>query len=362
MKNLYSTYKSLVSKGDLLFDEYQEKAVIALDQLSAEIKSKNLKCVRKKDVYQWVSCLNENVEKHNLKGLYLYGSVGRGKSMLMDLFVTFLPVDKKRRVHFHSFMEEIHNRMHHVNPVKGQDPLLKMASDIAEEAAVLCFDEFYITNIADAMMLGRLFHMLFNLGVIVCATSNWKPEYLFKDGFNRMRYKPFIKEIEQNMHVFSLGESIDYRREKETSFPLMHFGDTAKNKKWLKDYFNTYAKTITQQHDIFLGVHHLKAEGVSDRLLWVTFDTLCKTPLSAEHYLKIAEDYDHILLEDVQVSFDNCDSDSLYRFVILIDVLYEYKKRFICTCEKPLTQLNVSHDLAFTFERTLSRLQEMQHF
>jgi cell division protein ZapE len=288
-------------------------------------------------------------------GVYLYGPVGRGKSMLMDLLMEAQTNVRQRRVHFHAFMEEVHQRMHTLQPAAGKDPMLILAEDFARDARLFCFDEFYITNIADAMLLGRLFQMLFKQEVTVCATSNWPPEELFQGGINRDRFMPFIHLINKNMLPVDLAAGTDFRTTGREGFPLLHVGP--KGEDWLQKKLKTYGvgrRCVAPP----AGIEAKLCQGTA---LWCTFETLCGSSVGRDTYLQLAAEVETLLLEGVP-SLPPNRADAALRFVTLVDIFYEAHTRLVCTLAVPLSELCPQGDAAFPFQRTVSRLHEMQRW
>jgi len=300
-------------------------------------------------------------------GLYIWGPVGRGKSMLMDLFFEAVPVDRKRRVHFHEFMLEVHERLHRRRQAlieKGAppeaDPIPPFARTIAAETRVLCFDEFQVTNIADAMILGRLFETLFDEGVTVVATSNRSPDDLYRNGLQRDRFLPFIALLKSRVEVQELAGDQDYRlaRLRDISVYVSPLGKMADEK--LADAFArltdqaTGEKRVlkTQGRDVVVPRW---AQGVG----WFTFEELCARPLGAADYIAIAGHCHTVIVQDIPKLTAERRNEAM-RFITLIDELYEHKVKLICSAAAIPQQLYTEGDGAFEFERTVSRLLEMQ--
>lgn len=300
-------------------------------------------------------------------GIYIWGPVGRGKSMLMDLFFEIAPVAKKRRVHFHAFMLEVHERLHRRRQAlieKGAppeaDPIPPFARTLAAETRLLCFDEFQVTNIADAMILGRLFETMFDSGVTVVATSNRAPDDLYRNGLQRDRFLPFIAMLKQRLEVLVLAGDEDYRlaRLRDISVYVSPLGRMADEK--LADAFARLTdgaagapRTLrTQGRDVIVPRW---AEGVG----WFSFVDLCARPLGAADYIAIAEHCHTVIVSDIpKLGFER--RNEAMRFVTLIDALYEHKVKLICSAAAMPGQLYTEGDGAFEFERTVSRLMEMQ--
>jgi len=300
-------------------------------------------------------------------GLYIWGPVGRGKSMLMDLFFADAQVAHKRRVHFHEFMLEVQARLHRRREelaAKGAPPeadtIVPIARDIARETRLLCFDEFQVTNIADAMILGRLFETLFEEGITVVATSNRAPDDLYRNGLQRDRFLPFIELLKQRLEILELGGGHDYRmdRLRELDVYLTPPGASAAQK--LDEAFRALSGGLdgeprvlrTQGRDVPIP---RAAPGVAmaDYMDW------CARPMGAADFLCIADNFHTVILADIpRMSPDN--QDKAARFVTMIDSFYERKVKFICSAAASPDKLYVEGDGAFEFQRTASRLMEMQ--
>lgn len=299
------------------------------------------------------------------KGLYLWGGVGRGKSMLMDLFFAGVPVRAKRRVHFHEFMQETHARIgewrKRTNRKKGQDdPIPPAAKAIASQARLLCFDEFQVTDIADAMLLGRLFEQLFKIGVVVVATSNRVPDDLYKDGINRQLFEPFIDLLKERLDIIKIGVGDDYRLRQLTAAPVYYApldqaAETAMEAAWerLTQGATPASGWITVQGRQWQVP--CEAAGVAR----FTFEALCARPLGPADYLALAARYHTVLIEGVpELKTDK--RNEAKRFVTLIDALYEAKTKLVMSAAAEPDRLYPEGDGAFEFERTASRLMEMR--
>lgn len=350
--NILQAYQQKISAGTLKEDAEQLIVISDLDFLAHEIEQNVATWEPYGLLYKWVY---KNVSKP--KGVYFFGTVGRGKSMLMDMFFDNVNILQKRRVHFHTFMDEMHKRMHETKPQKGVDPVHKIAVDIAKNAQLLCFDEFYISNIADAMMLGRLFEMLTKSGVILCSTSNWAPENLFQGGHNRSSFKPFIKMIEANFNVLSLGSGLDWRRKDGDELPYF-FVD---NKKQASSFFTDLNNEgLLTEEAIQIVTANVLPIAHTNTALHIQFKELCGKALAAEHYREISEKYETVVLENIPI-FTETMQDEAMRFVILVDMFYEMGTKLVCSADNLPHMLCPVGESAFAFARTASRLVEMQN-
>ena len=294
-------------------------------------------------------------------GLYLYGPVGRGKSMLMDIFFDTAPVERKRRVHFHAFLLEIQQRLNELRKrEKRSDPLMQVAADVADESWLLCFDEFHVANIADAMILGRLFKAFFDHVVVVIATSNVAPRDLYKDGLQRDRFLPFIDLIIEKLDVLDIGAGTDFRLDRLKGEPVWHTpigrASTAK--------LDAAFATLTDNADpvpfeIEVQGRSIHARQAARGIARFEFDELCNKPRGASDFLTIATQF-HTLMVDNIPKLDERERDAAKRFVVLIDSLYEHRVNLFASADGEPGELYMKGDTAFEFQRTVSRLMEMQ--
>ena len=295
------------------------------------------------------------------QGLYLYGDVGHGKSMLMDLFFAHAPLKAKRRVHFHAFMRDVHDRLHRLQRLRRRegDPIPPVARDIAESAWLLCFDELQVTDIGDAMILGRLFQALFDLGVVVVATSNRPPDDLYKDGLQRQRFLPFIAQIKERLDILELNGARDYRLGRR-SLPRYYTPLGAEAEAGLARCFGEISGGLvpTREAVTVLG-RTIEVPRAGAGVAWFGFDALCRQAYGPADYLALATLYHTFILADVPVMTAD-DRDAAWRFVTLVDALYEHRVALICSAAAPAEALYRHGDGAFEFRRTASRLAEMQ--
>jgi cell division protein ZapE len=354
-------YQALVSSGAIEADAAQARAVEALGALEERLS--RYKPVRKQALLVRLFADKDEAPR----GLYVHGEVGRGKTMLMDLFFQHSPVAHKRRAHFHEFMADVHERIYgfRQNIARGEiadgDVIALTAESILDQAWLLCFDEFHVTDIADAMILGRLFAKLFDLGTVVVATSNVAPEDLYKDGLNRALFLPFIAQIAAHMDVLRLDARTDFRLEKLAGVkmwlvPADANAGTALDKAWAKMTGNAPCKP----RDISIKGRVLHVPCSAQGVARFSFADLCEKPLAASDYLRLAHDYHTILVDHIPV-MDYAERNAAKRFIALIDTFYDNAVKLMASAEAdPVSLYRATEGVeANEFKRTASRLIEM---
>jgi len=293
------------------------------------------------------------------RGLYLHGGVGRGKSALMDAFFAGLPYTRKRRMHFHPFMREVHAALNHYAHSHTADPLVAVAQDLARSTRVLCFDEFHVSDIADAMILGRLLEQLFSLGVVLVLTSNYPPSRLYPDGLQRERFLPAIALLEKNLDVLCVDGGIDHRMrslDQEQVF-FMPLDEAAEQGLSLVYHYSTGASPVSSELSILGRVLPVKAR--TDEVVWFDFATLCGGPRSQMDYLYLAERYQLLMLSGVPRMGPDQAAEAR-RFTWLVDIFYDHHVPIALSAEAALDALYPQGTLSGEFVRTVSRLEEMQ--
>jgi cell division protein ZapE len=358
-------YSAGVAAGQIERDDAQVTVIEMMARLEARIAQYRLS--RKSSSLGWLFARREDALPP-IKGLYIYGDVGRGKTMLMDLFFDTSPVTRKRRAHFHEFMLDVHDRIFafrqeiKLGEHDDEDPIKHVAEELAEQAWLLCFDEFHVTDIADAMILGRLFTQLFDHGVIMVATSNVAPDDLYKDGLNRTLFVPFIAMLEAHMDVVRLEARTDFRLEKLAGLPVWYVpadatADAALDAAWARlagGHEGAPAELAIKGRSVhvpraFMGVARF------------SFQDLCEQSLAAADYLRVARECHTIILDHVPaMTYDN--RNAAKRFIILIDTLYDMNVKLIASAAAEADALYEADEgfEAAEFKRTASRLIEMR--
>ncbi len=364
MPNLLSRYQSLLHSGRIEPDPAQADAVRRLHALAEGIGQSRL--ARKSSALGWL--FGAKPAAAPLQGLYIWGSVGRGKTMLMDLFFEAVPAQRKRRAHFHDFMADVHGRIHvwrqqaKAGNAQGDEPIAAVAADLAAEAWVLCFDEFAVNDIADAMILGRLFTALWERGVVAVATSNVDPADLYKDGLNRALFLPFIEALQSKMAVVKLEARTDYRLEKLAGEPVYHVPADERAREALdRAWTRLTGDAPPRPQRLQVGGRVLEAPAAASGVARFSFADLCERPLGASDYLAVAHAFHTVILDGIPV-MDFPQRNEAKRFITLIDVLYERHVKLVASAAAAPDGLYLATEgrEAFEFARAASRLIEMR--
>ncbi len=358
-------YAAGVASGRVESDDAQLVVLDMMARLEARIAEYRL--ARKSSSLGWLFASRQRTLPQ-IKGLYIYGEVGRGKTMLMDFFFETSPVERKRRAHFHEFMLDVHERVHAVRQEmkrgehQGEDPIRIVADALAEQAWLLCFDEFHVTDIADAMILGRLFKQLFERGVVMVATSNVSPDELYKDGLNRALFVPFVHMLQAHMDIVRLDARTDFRLEKLAGLPVWYVpADAAADSKLDDAWRRLTGGQGGAAHELALHGRSVHVPRAFMGVARFSFRALCEEPLAAADYLRIAHEYHTIILDHVPVmTYDN--RNAAKRFIILIDTLYDHNVKLVASADAEPDALYRADEgfEAAEFKRTASRLIEMR--
>lgn len=356
-------YTEDLDSGLIVFDAMQEQVVARLQILFDELAVNGVTSKAKKEglsgfLAGWLS--DQDTTDEGTKGLYIWGGVGRGKTYLMDLFFECLPFKEKQRTHFHRFMQFVHAEL---TQLQGQkNPLDKLADLISSQARVLCFDEFFVLDIGDAMILAGLLDALFKRHVVLVTTSNINPDGLYENGLQRQRFIPAIELLKKHTTVIELGSGSDYRLRSLERANLYLCPITDATNSELKAKFVELARVSASEEEgaelIILG-RPIKTRRYAGDIAWFEFDELCGGPRSAFDYIELAKLFHTIIIDNVPIMGDD-ENDHARRFVSLIDELYDRRVKLVMSANAGIEALYGGQGLAFAFERTQSRLLEMQ--
>lgn len=358
-------YAHLVETGAIEADPAQRPVVAALDRLIDEISQKRL--AKKSSALGWLFAKRSET-RAPVRGLYIHGGVGSGKTMLMDLFFGLLPVRRKRRAHFNDFMADVQDRIQRHREarkegrVKEDDPIPPVARQMVGEAWVLCFDEFTVTDIADAMILSRLFSALFAEGAVLVATSNVAPRDLYRDGLNRQLFLPFISVLERHTDVLALDSDTDYRLEKLNRTPVYLTPLGVQTDRRMDEAWDAVAHGLPAgPTELTVMGRHVKVPLAAGAAARFSFADLCEKPLGARDYLAIARRFPTLFIDHVPVLAEGRRNEAK-RFILLIDTLYDHHVRLVMSAEAEPQALYAGKSgvESFEFDRTASRLVEMQ--
>jgi cell division protein ZapE len=346
-------YRELLRSPGFSADPAQERVVALLEDLHRQLTSRRL------NAGGWLSRLmRSRRQPQSVPGLYLWGGVGRGKTMLMDLFCDCLPEHDRLRMHFHRFMQRVHAELKEL--AGTANPLEHVAEGLARESSVLCFDEFFVSDIADAMILGGLLEGLFERGVTLVATSNVEPDRLYHNGLQRRRFLPAIDLLKTHTRVFNVDGAVDYRLRVLERAEIYHAPLDAAAEESLERSFLALAPEACE-HAVLVEVNGrpLRARCVADDVAWFDFAELCEGPRSQNDYIELARVFHAVLVSNVR-RFTTGNEDAARRFISLVDEFYDRNVKLIVSAEADPGELYAGERLRFEFERTESRLLEMQ--
>lgn len=348
----WQTYQQDLKRDDFVHDAAQENAVRHLQRLYDDLTQEKSKSKN------FFSKLFTKDEPTPIKGLYFWGGVGRGKTYLVDTFYEALPGKRKMRVHFHRFMHRVHNELKKLH--NTANPLEKVADILKSETDIICFDEFFVQDITDAMLLGGLMEALFKRGIVLVATSNIVPDELYRNGLQRARFIPAIELVKKNTDVVNVDSGIDYRLRTLEQAEIFH---SPLDEQADKDLFEYFDKLSTEpgrlNESIEIEGRLIKTRKVSKCVVLFDFSELCETARSQVDYMEISRLYNTVIISNVKQLGQNND-DAARRFIALVDEFYERHVTLIISAEKPITELYTQGNLSFEFKRCISRLQEMQ--
>ena len=342
-------YAQAIESGQFMPDEAQAQAVQELDRVWKELFTR----------YKSTKTAFRRFRRQTSpKGVYMWGGVGRGKTWLMDQFYDSIPFRRKTRLHFHHFMQQVHKEL---NKLSGQrNPLELVADQIYKNAVVICFDEFFVSNVTDAMILSDLFQKLFERGVTLVATSNIAPEGLYKNGIHRDRFLPTIALVQQHCAVLNVDAGVDYRLRVLKQAQLFKHPLTDDAHAWMNERFQALTHTqMPCNTSIIINSRVVETLGHTEDVLWCEFSELCFKPRSPADFIEIANIYNTVLVSNVPHLTDFL-SEGTRRFIYLVDEFYDRGVKLLLTSEDSIVELYQGERLAFEIERTRSRLLEMQ--
>ena len=354
---LMESYQISIDSGELEADPFQQQAILELQSIY-------------NTVLTLANSINHHFLKHFLtsfsskpkpikKGLYLWGGVGRGKTLLVDYFFNLVPTDKKLRLHFHRFMQLVHEELSALKHI--EDPLKIVAKKLANRVDLLCLDEIHVNDITDAMLLGKLFEYLFENEIILVTTSNYQPNDLYKNGLQRERFIPAIQLLKKYTNVVQMGGNEDYRLKTLEKSAVYHIASGAISESHLQSYFHQIAAIELHQdrNDIIIKQRRLPVKMWADGVVWFDFNQICNTARSTADYIQIANIFHTVLISDIPIMDASMD-DIARRFVNMMDEFYDLRVNLIVSAQAVPERLYTGKRLQFEFERTASRLREMQ--
>ena len=335
-------------------DAAQEAVVAELEQLQQRLLDN---ATRKRGLLDLFRPRNSSADE-GTPGLYIWGGVGRGKTFLMDLFFETLSIDAKKRIHFHRMLHEVHERLARL--VDVADPLDQVADDIADDTRVLCFDEFFVSDIGDAMILGRLLEGLFQRGVTLVTTSNSAPDDLYRDGLQRQRFLPAIEALKQHTKIIHITGGTDYRLRLLQQAGTFLSPDDDSARSTLQHYFDESASSqVGSEQELQVNGRGIHAHACAKGIAWFEFDAICDGPRSQNDYIEIARWYPTIIVSGIP-EFDETLENQARRFIALVDEFYDRRVKLIVSANTTIDELYRGQRLGFEFDRTISRLVEMQ--
>ena len=357
MTTPWQRYQADLEREDFSHDPAQESAVVLLQDLYERLLARRRD--RSGGIAGWLRRFRGETVEPEI-GLYLWGGVGRGKTYLVDTFYDCLPFSQKMRVHFHRFMQRVHAELTQLEGEKN--PLETVADRLADEAAVMCFDEFFVTDIGDAMILAGLMEALFARGVTLVATSNIEPQHLYENGLQRQRFLPAIALVEKYTQVVNVDAGVDYRLRTLQQAELYHYPLDAAADESLNTSFERLAPDTGKHWErMEINGRYLTCRCVADDVAWFDFGELCDGPRSQNDYIELARIFHAVLLSGVP-RFTSELNDQARRFINLVDEFYDRNVKLILSAEVPILELYSGGRLEFEFQRTISRLQEMQSY
>lgn len=353
MKGPLDQYRDGINRGDYQRDDAQEAALVLLQELFERLTDES---AQPKGIF--ARLFSQPVKPAAVKGIYFWGGVGRGKTFLMDLFYESLPFEKKKRLHFHRFMREVHQQLGQLQGTAN--PLKTIAANFAEQARVICFDEFFVSDITDAMLLAGLLDGLFEYGVTLVATSNVVPDNLYENGLQRSKFLPAIALLNIHTHVHNMDGGVDYRLRALESAEIYHYPlDDAAEQGLKAAFFSISPDEGRENVTLPIEGRDIATRRCGDGVAWFDFAMVCEGPRSQNDYIELARLFQTVLIGKVP-RFDEKREDQARRFISLVDEFYDRNVKLIISAETSILDLYQGQRLQFEFARTESRLQEMQ--
>jgi len=341
-------YNELMSRKRFVRDLTQEHAIVLLDEIYHQLLEPS-----KRSFFDSLFAQ----KKEPIKGCYLWGGVGRGKTFIMDLFFDVLPIKNKKRLHFHHFMKDIHQRLSQVKQIKN--PLRVIAQELSQEFSILCLDEFMVHDIGDAMILSELLAGMSQEGITLLTTSNTAPENLYLDGLQRSQFLKTISHINQHCHILHVDSGIDYREKEKVDNTVYYSPNSAENIQYIHQWLASNQHVEQDISSITLQSRQVDVLYHYEHAIWFSFDVLCKTNRSRSDYIELIEHFKVIVITGLHVMDDQA-NDVIRRFITLVDVFYDNKITLVISSEVAIEDLYEGSFLKFEFKRTISRLYEMQ--
>lgn len=355
---LMQGYQRKIGNGEITLDPDQEFVIYELQKVYDYLLEKETSKPRN-SFSSLFSRSQKNSPSNEPHGLYLWGGVGRGKTHLVDYFFAQLPIEKKMRLHFHRFMQIVHEELGALNAVA--DPLKQVAKSFSVKTKILCLDELHVIDITDAMILGKLLQHLFEQGVVLVTTSNFHPDELYKNGLQRDRFLPAIELLKQNTNIIEMGGDYDYRSKAFKEIGIYYFISDENSNKLLNKHFMRLSGVQLYENRKEMIINHrlIPVRKFNPGVAWFNFDDLCNTPRSTEDYTQIATFFKNVLISDIPVMGSNQD-DAARRFINMIDTFYDMRINIVVSAAIEPENLYTGERLKFEFTRAVSRINEMQ--
>jgi len=354
--SLIEKYQNAVLQGELSADPHQEAVLQELQLVYNHLISNSSSLQQSSFASLFI---RPKMTKREHAGLYLWGGVGRGKTYLVDRFYKQLPIKKKLRLHFHRFMQLIHEELKLLDGI--EDPLKQVANNLSNRAKLLCLDEMHVIDITDAMLLGRLFKHLFDKDLVLVTTSNVHPDDLYKNGLQRARFLPAIELLKKHTKVTEMGGEIDYRRRTFEEIGVYYLSSNSDSDALLEEHFHQLSGVEIHKDriDIIINNRKIPVKKWNSEVVWFTFDELCNTHRSTEDYTQIATFFRTVIISNIPV-MDSSMNDAARRFINMIDTFYDMQVNIVVSADAEPEELYTSNKLEFEFQRTASRINEMQ--